>query len=151
MCYQNPQRGFVFLFVYGVFVFTISAEKKKKRKSENGPISRNILLNVVLYYGKVGLRPGGTWNLGLTPERQTLEMQKQKCPFSFCQGGGAAGAQALVSCFHTGLKITYTSIKARSPGPHPPLPHSPGQVRIGVSVTTGIRQGQGTYVVPCLL
>lgn len=40
-------------------------------------------------------------------------------PFLFVRGVRPAGAQALVSCFHTGLKITYPSIKARSPGPHP--------------------------------
>lgn len=69
MCYRNPQRDFVFLLVYGVFVFTINAEKKKEREreSENVSNSQNILLHVAPYYGKVGLGSRGTWNLGLTP------------------------------------------------------------------------------------
>lgn len=98
-----------------------------------------------------------TWGGRAGPLQTNPRSTKAEMTLAGLGGGGGIGAQALVSCSHTQLKITYTGSKARPPGPHL-LAHSSGsqqgvlgRVRIGVSVTTGIRQGQGTYIVPCLL
>lgn len=108
-------------------------------------------------YGKLGLGPGGTWKWGGRAGPLQTNPRSTKAEMTLVGLGGGIAAQALVSCSHTRLKITYTGSKARPPGPHL-LAHSsgsqqgvPGPVRIGVSVTTGIRQAQGTYIVPGLL
>lgn len=106
----------------------------------------------------------GTWNLGvagLIPETDSQRYKSRHAPFSLAGEAGLGPKPpyppALVSCSHNPVNhyLLWPGQGQRAP---PPLPHSPGslqgapgQIRIGVSMTTGIRQGQGTYIVPCLL